>query len=496
MSAARDGTPQVGAAQVEAPEVERRMLVGGRWVEARGGGTWDLIDPGRGAAVDRVAFGDADDARAAIDAAAAAFRGWSRLPPHRRGEVLEAAAAWIRARADALARLSAQESGKPLGEAKAEWLSACNHLTWFAAEGARAYGRIVPSRVPTRRIEVRPEPIGVVATITAWNFPVYNVVRSWAAALAAGCTVVGRPSELTPRSAFALAQALHESGAPAGVVNVVNGDPAGMAQAFLDDPRVRKIAFTGSPRVGKLLMDGASRTLTRLGLELGGNAPVLVFPDVDVPEVARLAATWKLRNAGQVCVSPQRFLVHADVAEDFTEAVAAEVAALHVGHAFETGTQVGPLVTGRHRERVADLVARSVAAGAQVVSGGAALDRDGFFYAPTVLRDVPEGAPVLTDEIFGPVLPVQPFRDLDEALRRANATEYGLAAFVMGHRLETVHAAVAGLEFGMVAVNEWLPSTPEAPFGGVKGSGLGRESGAEGLAEYQELKTVYLGGLR
>jgi acyl-CoA reductase-like NAD-dependent aldehyde dehydrogenase len=243
-------------------------------------------------------------------------------------------------------------------------------------------------------------------------------------------------------------------------------------------------------------MDGASRTLTRLGLELGGNAPVLVFPDVDVPEVARLAATWKLRNAGQVCVSPQRFLVHADVAEHFTEAVAAEVAALHVGHAFETGTQVGPLVTGRHRERVADLVARSVAAGAQVVSGGAALDRDGFFYAPTVLRDVPEGAPVLTDEIFGPVLPVQPFRDLDEALRRANATEYGLAAFVMGHRLETVHAAVAGLEFGMVAVNEWLPSTPEAPFGGVKGSGLGRESGAEGLAEYQELKTVYLGGLR
>ena len=383
------------------------MLIGGHWVDARSGATWDLVDPGRGVEVDRVAFGGAEDARAAVDAAADALHGWSRLPPHRRGAVLEAAAEWIRDRADALARLSAEESGKPLGEAKAEWLSACNHLTWFAAEGARAYGRIVPARVPTRRIEVRPEPIGVVATITAWNFPVYNVVRSWAAALAAGCTVVGRPSELTPRSAFALAQALHESGAPFGVVNVVNGDPAGMAQVFLDDPRVRKIAFTGSPRVGKLLMDGASRTLTRLGLELGGNAPVLVFPDVDVPEVARQAATWKLRNAGQVCVAPQRFLVHADVAEAFTEAVAAEVAALRVGHAFEAGVHVGPLVTDRHRARVADLVARSVAAGAQVALGGAPLEREGFFYAPTVLRAVPEGAPVLTEEVFGPVLPVQ-----------------------------------------------------------------------------------------
>lgn len=496
MSASASGAAPAGAVPEGATAFERRMLVGGRWVDALGGGTWDLVDPGRGVAVDRVAFGGAEDARAAVDAAAAAFHGWSRLPPHRRGEVLEGAAAWIRARADALARLSAEESGKPLGEAKAEWLSACNHLTWFAAEGARAYGRVVPSRVPHRRIEVLPVPVGVVATITAWNFPVYNVVRSWAAALAAGCTVVGRPSELTPRSAFALAQALHESGAPAGVVNVVNGDPEGVAQVFLDDPRVRKLAFTGSPRVGKLLMDGASRTLTRLALELGGNAPVLVFPDVDVAAVAKQAAAWKLRNAGQVCVAPQRFLVHADVAEAFTEAVVAEVASLRVGHAFEAGTQVGPLVTDRHRARVADLVGRSVAAGARVVAGGAPLDREGFFYAPTVLRDVPEGAPVLQEEVFGPVLPVQRFRELDEALRLANATEYGLAAFVMGRDLAAVHAAVDGLEFGMVAVNEWLPSTPEAPFGGVKGSGLGRESGAEGLAEYQELKTVYLGGLR
>ncbi|MDF1523692.1 MAG: aldehyde dehydrogenase family protein, partial [Trueperaceae bacterium] len=395
-----------------------------------------------------------------------------------------------------LARLSSEESGKPLGEAKAEWSSAGNHLTWFAAEGARAYGRLIPSRSPARRIEVRPQPLGVVATITAWNFPVYNVMRSLAAALAAGNAVVVRPSELTPRSALAFGRALQEAGAPPGVVNAINGEPAAMAQVFLDDRRVRKIAFTGSPRVGKLLMDGASRTLTRLSLELGGNAPVLVFPDVDVAEVAKQAAAWKLRNAGQVCVAPQRFLVHADVADAFTDAVVAEVAKLRVGHAFEAGTQVGPLVTARHRERVADLVGRSVAAGARVVAGGAALERAGFFYAPTVLDRVPDGAPVLQEEVFGPVLPVQRFADLDEALRLANATEYGLAAFVMTHRLETAIQASDGLEFGMVSVNDWLPATPEAPFGGVKGSGMGRESGAEGLAKYQELKTVYTGGLR
>jgi succinate-semialdehyde dehydrogenase / glutarate-semialdehyde dehydrogenase len=324
------------------------------------------------------------------------------------------AAAWIRARADALARDTTLESGKPLGEAKAEWLSACNHLTFFAAEGARAYGRTIPSRTPSRRIEVMHQPVGVVATITAWNFPVYNVVRTWAAALAAGCTVVGRPSELTPRSAMALAQALLEGGAPPGVVNVVNGDPAPMADVFLSDPRVRHLAFTGSPRVGKRLLDGASRTLTRLTLELGGIAPVLVFPDVDVATVATQLATWKQRNAGQVCVAPQRLIVHERIAEPFVDAVVEATAALRVGHGLEPGTQVGPLVTPRHRDRVADLVARSVATGANVRTGGHTLERPGAFYAPTVLDDLPAHAPALLEEVFGPVLTVQRFADRDE----------------------------------------------------------------------------------
>ena len=491
--AAMDGVP--GGTDLEA-----RLLVDGRWRDATDGGRWPLIDPGRGEVVAKVPYARGEaaaaDAAAAVDAAQRAFPSWSRSSPYQRSEVLERAAAWIRARADALARCTTEESGKPLGEAKAEWLSACHYLTWFAAEGPRAYGRTIPARTPSRRIEVLLQPVGVVATITAWNFPVYNVVRSLAAALAAGCTVVVRPSELTPRSAMALAQALHASGAPAGVVNLLNGDPEPMARVFLDDPRVRQLAFTGSPRVGKLLMDGASRTLTRLTLELGGNAPVLVFPDVDVAEVARQFAGWKQRNAGQVCVAPQRLLLHEDVATAFTEALLAETAKLRVGHGLEEGTQVGPLITARHRERVAEIVARSVAGGARVLAGGEPLERPGFFYAPTVLDDLPDGAPALTDEIFGPVVPIQRFRTLDEALALANDTEYGLTAFVMTRDLNTSLLARERLEFGMVCLNDWLPATPEAPFGGVKGSGLGRETGAEGLLEYLERKTVFVGNVR
>jgi len=480
--------------------LEARLLIGGRWRDAGGDGRWTLIDPGSGDTVAEVpyAYGAhaASDARAAVDAAERAFASWSRVSPYQRGEVLERAAQWIRARADELARETTLESGKPFGEAKAEWLSACNYLTYFAAEGARAYGRTIPSRTPSRRIEVMHQPVGVVATITAWNFPIYNVVRSWAAALAAGCCVVGRPSELTPRPAMALAQALHESGAPAGVVNVVNGDPQPVAEVFLADPRVRQLAFTGSPRVGKQLLDGASRTLTRLTLELGGNAPVLVFPDVDVERVASALASWKQRNAGQVCVAPQRLIVHEAIADAFVAALTDATAALRVGHGLEAETQVGPLVTERHRDRVADLVARSLASGARLRLGGHALERPGAFYAPTILDDLPDDAPALREEAFGPVLTVQRFSERDEALALANDTEYGLTAFVMTHDLVTARLASERLAFGMVCVNDWLPATPEAPFGGVKGSGLGRETGSEGLFEYMTVKTVFTGDVR
>ncbi len=470
-------------------------LIGGVWRGAVGGGTAPLVDPASEREIGVVPFGGAQDVTLAIDAAAEALPPWSRRTPYARGDVLERAADWIDARLDALAVVTTEESGKPLSEARAEWRSATGYLRWFAGEGIRAYGRTVPARTPGRRIRVEHLPVGVVGTITAWNFPIYNNVRTWAAALAAGCTVVARPDERTPRTGMLLARALHEGGAPEGTINLVNGAPHEMGQAMLDDPRLRKLAFTGSPAVGRLLMDGASRTMTRLALELGGNAPVLVFPDVDVTAAARDAAVWKTRNCGQVCVAPQRFLVHEDVADAFLEAVAAEVASLRVGPGLEPGSQIGPMISARQRERVEALVEDSVASGARLVMGGARLERPGWFYAPTVLSEVAPGMPAFDEEIFGPVLPVTRFREPREAIALANAGEAGLAAFVLTHDLATATLASERLEYGMVSINDWLPATPEAPFGGMKGSGMGRETGREGLYEYLETKTVFLGGL-
>ena len=472
-----------------------RNLVGGRWQGAVGGGTATLVDPASERPIDTVPFGGAEDVVAAIDAASAAFPAWSRHTPYARAGILERAADWIDDHLDDLAVVTTEESGKPLSEARAEWRSATGYLRWFAGEGVRAYGRTVPARAVGRRIRVEAMPVGVVGTITAWNFPVYNNVRTWAAALAAGCTLVARPDERTPRTGMLLARALHEGGAPDGVVNLVNGAPRPMGRAMLDDPRLRKLAFTGSPAVGRLLMDGASRTMTRLTLELGGNAPVLVFPDVDVAEAARKAAVWKTRNCGQVCVAPQRFLVHDDVADAFLEAVAAEMAALRVGPGLDEASQVGPLISARQRERVEALVAGSLEAGARLVTGGARPDRPGWFYRPTVLGDVTPGMPAFDEEIFGPVLPVTRFRDGREALALANRGEAGLAAFVVTNDLATATLVAERLEYGMVSINDWLPATPEAPFGGMKGSGFGRETGSEGLREYLETKAVFLGGI-
>jgi len=474
-----------------------QQLIGGQWTDASDGGTWALLNPAHETLIQHIPFGGADDARAAIDAAAKAFPAWSRQTPYERGEVLFRTADWILARAEALARITTEEAGKPYAESLAEWRSAANYFRWNAEEGKRIYGRTIPARVATRRIHVQHQPIGVVATITAWNFPIYNVVRSWAAALAAGCTVVGRPSEYTPRSAMLIAQALHESGAPAGVVNLINGDPAAMAQVMLDDPRCRKISFTGSTRVGKLLMDGASRTVTRLALELGGNAPVLILPDTDVAQVAKESVAWKFRNCGQVCVAPQRFFVHARIVEEFTERVAELTARLTVGDGQDIATHVGPLINARQRDRVEGLVSDAVQRGAQVIVGGqrpAHLER-GYFYAPTVLGGVRPDMPLYHEETFGPVLPILPFDDLEQAIAWANDTEYGLAAFVMTRDLNSAFTLSERLDYGMVCVNDWLPATPEAPFGGVKQSGIGRESGTEGLEDYLETKTILFGGI-
>lgn len=473
------------------------QLINGEWRDATNGGTWDVMNPATETVVATVPYGTAEDCALAIAAAHRAFADWSRKTPYERGAVLEKAAALIRADVDALAHTTTLEAGKPLPQAKGEWLAAADLFDWFAEEGKRAYGRIVPSRMPQKRMLVLKQPLGVVGLITAWNFPAWNIARAGGAALAAGCTIVIRPSEYTPLSGMAVARLLTEAGAPAGVVNLVNGDPGPMGQAMLASPAVAKIHFTGSTRVGKLLMDGASKTVTRLSLELGGNAPVLIFPDVDLDAVVTGATAAKFRNGGQVCVSPQRFLIAKDAAPEFTERMAAAAGALRLGDGLDPRTQVGPLINATQRDRVEALVAGARDGGARVAVGGARpADRPtGFFYQPTVVADLTPDAPLYREEIFGPVLPVSTFDGVDEAIAIANSTRYGLAAYVWTNHLPTALHVAERLEFGLVGVNEWTPQSTEAPFVGWKESGLGRESGAEGLEEYLETKLIAIGGV-
>lgn len=474
-----------------------RQYIGGAWVDASNGGQWEVRNPATEETVRTVPFGTGDDCMQAIDAAAAAFPAWSRRTPYERAAVLKRAADLIRAQADDLATTTVLESGKPLVQARGEWMVSADLFEWFAEEGKRAYGRVIPARTPGKRLTVLKQPLGAVGLITAWNFPVYNIARAGAAALAAGCTIVIRPSEYTPCTAMDLVRILVDAGVPAGVVNLVNGDPAAMGQAMLDHPGCAKIHFTGSVRVGKLLMDGASRTVTRLSLELGGNAPVLILPDANLEQLAAGATAAKFRNGGQVCIAPQRFLVPRRSADEFVTRVSAQVAALKVGAGLEAGTQVGPLINATQRDRVERLVMAAQASGAEVRTGGRrpeTLPR-GYFYEPTVVAGVAPGAEIYREEIFGPVLPVTTFDDLDEAIALANGTRYGLAAYVWTNDLTAATYAAERLDFGMVGVNEWTPQAVEAPFVGWKESGIGREAGAEGLDEYLETKLVAIGGL-
>jgi acyl-CoA reductase-like NAD-dependent aldehyde dehydrogenase len=341
------------------------------------------------------------------------------------------------------------------------------------------------------------QPLGVVGVITAWNFPTYNPARAWAAALAAGCTVVARPSSHTPLSAMEMTNLLVEAGIPAGVLNLVSCDADAAGQTMLDHPACRKISFTGSTPVGERLLDGASRTHTRLALELGGNAPVLVFPDVDLEALLPAAVRAKFRNNGQVCIAPQRYLVQAKVYGEFVERVVPEVRRLRLGHGLDPETEVGPLIHARQREWIEQLVRSAREAGALIATGGRRPERfeKGYFFEPTVMAGVRPEAPVFQQEIFGPILPVTPFADVDEAIALANATPFGLAAYVWTHDLPTALRAAEGIECGMVGVNEWAPHATEAPFGGWKRSGVGHEAGLEGLDDYLETKLVSIGGL-
>jgi acyl-CoA reductase-like NAD-dependent aldehyde dehydrogenase len=473
------------------------QLIDGRWCVAASGRTKPVVNPATEETIREVPHGGTEDCRTAIDAAHKAFSPWASRTPYERGAILKRTADLIRADVDHLAKTTVLESGKPLIQARGEWLISADLFEWFAEEGKRAYGRVIPSRVGSRRLTVLKQPIGVVGIITAWNFPAYNVARAAAAALGAGCAVVIRPSDYTPLTAMEMMNALIEAGLPDGVANLVVGDADAIGQEMLRHPDCAKVHLTGSLAVGKRLMDGASKTLTRLSLELGGNAPVLVFPDVNLEQVAAGAIAAKFRNGGQVCIAPQRFLVARRASEEFVDRVAATVGAMKVGSGLEPETQVGPLINARQRDRVEALVESARTAGATVRVGGtrpADLPR-GYFYTPTVVADVQPSMAVYEEEIFGPVMPIATFDDADEAIAVANGTRYGLAAYVWTNDLRMATRAAERLEFGMIGVNEWSPQAVEAPFVGWKESGLGREAGAEGLEEYMETKLVAVGGL-
>lgn len=470
------------------------MLIDGQWVEARDGRREDVLNPATGEPVANVPFGDAADADAAIAAAQRALPAWRACSAYERGAILQRTGALINERLEALARIMTQECGKPLAEARGEWGAAAAVFDWYAEEGKRAYGRLIPARVAGKRLMTLPSPVGVVATITAWNFPGILPARKWAAALAAGCTVIGRPSELTPLCSMALAELLVEAGLPPGALNLVNGAPAAMGEAFTASPAVAKISFTGSQRVGRILMRNAAANLQRLSLELGGSAPVLVFADVDIEQAARMAVTAKFRNNGQVCISPARFYVQQPAYEDFLEASVAAIERLVIGDGLQEGVTVGPMVTEAGRERVEGFVQDARHKGAKFVTGGARppeLPR-GWFYQPTLLTDVTPDMRLSCEEVFGPVMPVVPFTDLEQGLRLANDTPYGLAGYALTNDLHGAMRIAEGLEFGVVGINELVPATAEAPFGGVKGSGFGREGGPEGLQEYLETRFVSL----
>jgi len=474
-----------------------KNYINGKWQDALHGNTWNVVNPCRETVVATLPFGGADDAQAAISAAAAAFSGWKNTNAWQRSDLLRQVAHLMRTNAKTLAAVTVEESGKPLAEAIGEWTVAAQFFDWYAEEGKRAGGQTLLANRNNKRMSIIHQPIGVVGIITAWNFPVWNLARVWAAALAAGCTIVAKPSEYTPLTAMRLMELLEAADIPAGVANLVLGDAAAIGQAMLAHPAVRKMHFVGSTRVGKILLDGASQTNTKLSLELGGNAPCIILPDTDIAATATSAALAKSRNCGQVCVSPQRFIVHRSVYDAFCSGASEALQQFNIGDGADPVTQLGPLINARQREHVAAIVQESVAAGGTLLCGGkrpAHLDK-GYFYEPTLVKDVRPDNPLFRREIFGPVMSVTPFDTQEEAIALANDTEYGLAAYLWTNNLKASVQISEALEFGIVGINEWAAHAVEAPFGGWKQSGLGYECGAEGLQEYLEKKLISVGGV-
>jgi len=466
------------------------LLIGGHWSTGRAG-TLAVLNPATEDVLTEVADASPEDALEAVGAAAAALPRWSATPPRQRGECLRKAYELMIQRQDQLARLMVLENGKALRDARGEIVYAAEFFRWYAEEAVRLEGSLSVAPSGANRIVVVHQPVGVSYLITPWNFPAAMATRKIGPALAAGCTVVLKPAKETPLTALAVAAILSEAGVPDGVVNVVpTNKPGPMTQAVLADPRVRKLSFTGSTQVGRMLLKQAADYVINCSMELGGNAPFLVFDDADVDAAVEGAFLAKMRNGGEACTAANRFYVHEQVADEFSAKLTARLAALKVGPGLDDGVDLGPLVNADTRSKVAELVESAAGDGATVLTGGRAPDRVGYYYEPTVLDSVPAGAGILSEEIFGPVAPIVRFSDAAEAVALANDTEYGLVSYLYCGDLRRCMQVAEALEAGMVGINRGVVSDPAAPFGGVKQSGLGREGAHAGLLEYTEAKYI------
>ncbi len=465
------------------------LFIGGEWVPAAD--RFDVLDPATGKVLAAVSDGSVADAGSAVDAAAAALPGWAATAPRKRSEILRRAFELMTERAGDLAELISSENGKALADAKGEVAYAAEFFRWYAEEAVRADGTVATAPSGANRILVVRQPVGVCVLVTPWNFPAAMATRKIGPALAAGCTVVLKPASDTPLTALAMAAILAEAGVPAGVVNVLPSRSSGkVVSAMLHDPRVRKVSFTGSTEVGRILLAQAADNVVNTSMELGGNAPFVVFADADLDAAIDGAMIAKMRNAGEACTAANRFYVEESVAEAFSAKLAERMSALRVGPGTSPDTQVGPLVNEDTVAKVDDLVRGALDAGASAITGGSRPSGPGYYYPPTVLTGVRPDAAILREEIFGPVAPIVTFTSEEEAVRLANDTEYGLVAYVYTRDLARGLRVSEGIEAGMVGLNRGLVSDPAAPFGGVKQSGLGREGGHEGMLDYLESKYI------
>ncbi len=467
-----------------------QLLIANEWVNAASGRTCEVLNPATGEIIGEVAHADTADLDRALEAAWQGFTQWSRMSPHERCAIMRKAAGLLRADAERTARWLTLEQGKPLREAQGEVAAAAAIIEWFAEEGLRLYGRIVPSRNANVQQWVTKEPIGPVAAFTPWNFPINQIVRKLCAALATGCSFLVKAAEETPASAAALIDAFVRAGVPAGTVGLVFGDPQAISSYLIPHPVIRKVSFTGSTAVGKQLAALAGSHMKRVTMELGGHAPVIVMDDADVTHAASTIAAAKFRNAGQVCISPTRLLVHRRVKQDFVQALLAHVQGLNVGNGLDEKTTLGPLAHARRVAAMAQFVDDARAQGATILTGGDRLDGAGYFFAPTLVDDVPREAALFNQEPFGPIAGISTFDTLDEAVAEANRLPYGLAAYAFTSSFSHVHRLSREVRAGMLWINQGATPSAELPFGGIRDSGYGSEGGPEALEAYVDTKVV------